>query len=134
MGDGGSMLIGILVLYLLYLGTQSSSSFKPTTALWLCAFPIMDMVSTVIRRVIEKRPVFAASQDHLHHIMIDRGLSTFQVLRIITLTSVFFAMLGIGFELTATNEVFVWVLFVMAFLLYYFILDAIAKQNRKSGP
>lgn len=52
MGDAGSMLIGYSVVWLLVIGTQSTSpSFHSVTALWLIALPLMDMVAIMLRRV-----------------------------------------------------------------------------------
>ena len=51
MGDAGSMFIGLSVIWLLSMGTQGeNASFRPVTALWICAVPLMDMLAIVMRR------------------------------------------------------------------------------------
>lgn len=51
MGDAGSMFVGFAVVWLLVQGTDlERSAFRPVTALWLVAIPLMDMVAIMVRR------------------------------------------------------------------------------------
>ncbi|MBU2223437.1 MAG: UDP-N-acetylglucosamine--undecaprenyl-phosphate N-acetylglucosaminephosphotransferase, partial [Gammaproteobacteria bacterium] len=81
MGDAGSMLIGLSVIWLLIIGSQSSTaSFRPVTALWIIAVPLMDMVAIMIRRVRKGQSPFMADREHLHHIFLRLGLTSRQAL------------------------------------------------------
>ncbi|TKG14650.1 hypothetical protein FCV84_11550 [Vibrio breoganii] len=52
MGDAGSMVIGLTVVWLLVLGSQGENAdFNPVTALWIIAVPLMDMTAIMYRRV-----------------------------------------------------------------------------------
>ncbi len=71
MGDAGSMFIGLSVIWLISMGTQGEeASFRPVTALWICAIPLMDMLAIVIRRYRKGKSPFKPDRDHLHHIFI----------------------------------------------------------------
>ena len=51
MGDAGAMFIGFSVVWLLTYGTQGDApSFRPVTALWVIALPLMDMAAVMVCR------------------------------------------------------------------------------------
>ena len=76
MGDAGSMVIGFSVLWLVLLATQGPQAvMRPVTALWLIAIPLMDMVTVMVRRLLRRQSPFKAGRDHLHHILMRRGLN-----------------------------------------------------------
>ncbi len=89
MGDAGSMFIGLSVIWLLCMGTQGDdTSFRPVTALWVCAIPLMDMLAIVVRRVRNGKSPFKPDRDHLHHILQRVGFNPRQTLIIISTSSV----------------------------------------------
>ena len=78
MGDAGSMFIGFSVVWMLIRGTQEVDiiAFKPVTALWLIAIPLMDMATIMIRRMRKGHSPFKPDREHLHHICERMGLSS----------------------------------------------------------
>lgn len=119
MGDAGSMFIGLSVIWLLTMGTQGdNASFRPVTALWICAVPLMDMLAIVMRRYRKGKSPFKPDRDHLHHILQRAGLSSRQTLVTITIFSVFMSSLGVLGEYFQVPESIELILFVMIFILY----------------
>ena len=119
MGDAGSMFIGLSVIWLLSMGTQGeNASFRPVTALWICAVPLMDMLAIVMRRYRKGKSPFKPDRDHLHHILQRAGLSSRQTLIAITVFSVLMSLLGVLGEYFQVPESIELVLFVLIFILY----------------
>lgn len=119
MGDAGSMFIGLSVIWLLSMGTQGdNASFRPVTALWICAVPLMDMLAIVMRRYRKGKSPFKPDRDHLHHILQRAGLSSRQTLIAITGFSVLMSLLGVLGEYFQVPESIELVLFVVIFILY----------------
>jgi UDP-GlcNAc:undecaprenyl-phosphate GlcNAc-1-phosphate transferase len=119
MGDAGSMFIGLSVIWLLTIGTQGeSASFRPVTALWICAIPLMDMLAIVIRRYRKGKSPFKPDRDHLHHILQRAGLSSRQTLVVISIASALMSILGVLGEYFQVPESIELVLFVLIFILY----------------
>ena len=119
MGDAGSMFIGLSVIWLLSMGTQGeNASFRPVTALWICAVPLMDMLAIVMRRYRKGKSPFKPDRDHLHHILQRAGLSSRQALITITIFSVFMSTLGVLGEYLQVPESIELVVFVVIFILY----------------
>lgn len=126
MGDAGSMLIGLTVVWLLVVGTQSEQqAFKPVTALWLIAIPLMDMVAIMLRRVKKGQSPFKPDRDHLHHIFLRAGFSSKQTLALISCISIALTCFGIVLEYINTPEWFVLSLFILVFIVYIYALNYI---------
>ena len=119
MGDAGSMFIGLSVIWLLTIGTQGeNASFRPVTALWICAIPLMDMLAIVMRRYRKGKSPFKPDRDHLHHILQRAGLSSRQTLIVISITSVVMSLIGVLGEYFKVAESIQLVSFVLIFILY----------------
>jgi UDP-GlcNAc:undecaprenyl-phosphate GlcNAc-1-phosphate transferase len=119
MGDAGSMFIGLSVIWLLTIGTQGeNASFRPVTALWICAIPLMDMLAIVMRRYRKGKSPFKPDRDHLHHILQRAGLSSRQTLVVISIASALMSILGMLGEYFQVPESIELMLFVLIFILY----------------
>ncbi len=119
MGDAGSMFIGLSVIWLLSMGTQGEgASFRPVTALWICAVPLMDMLAIVMRRYRKGKSPFKPDRDHLHHILQRAGLTSKQTLITISIFSVLMSILGLLGEYFQVPESIALILFILVFILY----------------
>jgi UDP-GlcNAc:undecaprenyl-phosphate GlcNAc-1-phosphate transferase len=123
MGDAGSMLIGLTVVWLLVIGTSTeNSAFHPVTALYLIAIPLMDMAAIMYRRVKKGHSPFTADRDHLHHIFERAGYNRKQTLIRISFISFVLALIGISCELFNVPEWIMFVVFVAIFIVYNWAL------------
>lgn len=119
MGDAGSMFIGLSVIWFLMIGTQGTSiSFRPVTALWIIAIPLMDMMAIIIRRVKKGSSPFTADRDHLHHIFMRLGFSARRALRVIVIFSMILSSIGIMGEILQVPEFVMLLLFILLFCIY----------------
>lgn len=73
-GDSASYFLGFLIAVLAIL-----SGAKVGAALLVMAVPIIDGVFTVVRRLVTKRSPFTGDRKHLHHRLLELGLSQSQV-------------------------------------------------------
>ncbi|MBQ8416856.1 MAG: undecaprenyl/decaprenyl-phosphate alpha-N-acetylglucosaminyl 1-phosphate transferase [Clostridia bacterium] len=75
-GDCGSESIGFLLGMLsLPLFSFSQSSFSTLTPLFLFAYPLTEVFTSVLRRILRGRSPFSADRAHLHHRLYAKGLS-----------------------------------------------------------
>ena len=124
MGDAGSMLIGFTIVWLLVVSVDASiSAFRPVTALYLIAIPLMDMVAIMYRRVKKGESPFKPDRDHLHHIFMRAGFSSSQSLIIISACAIFIAGLGILGEFFMLPEVFMFLFFISIFVIYSYVIQ-----------
>ncbi|QDY70484.1 MraY family glycosyltransferase [Qingshengfaniella alkalisoli] len=87
LGDAGSTALGAGLAYLI-LGLASKEN-APTFAalLWLVAVPLIDAVSLIIRRIAARRSPFSPDRWHIHHLLLDLGLSHQKASAAITATA-----------------------------------------------
>ncbi|MCC4309451.1 hypothetical protein LL252_12815 [Alcanivorax marinus] len=138
LGDGGSNLLGFLVLWLVVLGSQRDGSFAPIVAVWLVGVPILDMLAVFMRRTLSGRSPFSADRTHIHHLLLDHGFSARQALLVVV--AMHAAMVGFGVvgtlagwsELTLTVGTFVagGLYFSLSFLLGTGRLTALVAASR----
>lgn len=76
LGDSGSLPVGLIIA-----GIAVRSSIKASAAIAVAvpllalALPILDVGLAVIRRFVRRRPVFQGDHDHIHHRLVDMGLT-----------------------------------------------------------
>jgi UDP-GlcNAc:undecaprenyl-phosphate/decaprenyl-phosphate GlcNAc-1-phosphate transferase len=76
LGDSGSLLIGFLLGCYGIIWTHKSATLLGMTApLMALSLPILDVTLAVTRRFLRRQPIFSADRGHIHHRLLDRGLS-----------------------------------------------------------
>src|SRR6202035_335549 len=96
LGDCGSLFIGFMLSALALLGAQKAATII-AVAIPVVSFglPILETVLSVIRRLISGRPVFTADREHIHHKLLQHGMTHRQVVIILYGVSAIFAMLSL---------------------------------------
>jgi UDP-GlcNAc:undecaprenyl-phosphate/decaprenyl-phosphate GlcNAc-1-phosphate transferase len=96
LGDSGSLFIGFLLSALALSGAQKAPTIV-AVAIPIVSFglPILETVLSVIRRLISGRPVFTADREHIHHKLLQHGLTHRQVVILLYGVSAVFAMLSL---------------------------------------
>lgn len=105
MGDSGSLFIGFLMLTLVFsflhvdIGAlQAYTPNKLIFAFTLFAFPILDTTRVFFLRVIKGQSPFTADKNHLHHKLLELGLSHKKATLLIALLSVFVICFSLLFK------------------------------------
>lgn len=84
MGDGGSNLMGFSLATLAIMGeVKVAATFSILIPIMVLAVPIFDTLFAIFRRLMCGQSPFKADRLHLHHRILDRGLSQYQATFII---------------------------------------------------
>ncbi len=83
MGDTGSMLLGLILSYLAIVFIENDTIDKgayfinsaPIVAISIIFLPLFDTLRVMLIRLFNKRSPFSADRNHLHHRLLDLGLS-----------------------------------------------------------
>jgi UDP-GlcNAc:undecaprenyl-phosphate GlcNAc-1-phosphate transferase len=76
LGDSGSLLIGFILGSFGVVWTQKSATFLGMMApLMALSIPLVDVGLAILRRALKRQPIFAADRGHIHHMLLDRGLT-----------------------------------------------------------
>ena len=75
-GDAGSTTIGFLFVYVLINCTQGSTEvFSPVLTGWIVGLPLIDASAVIVSRTMNRQSPFGADRTHLHHKLMDSGIS-----------------------------------------------------------
>jgi len=96
LGDSGSLFIGFMLSALALEGTQKAPTVI-AVAIPVVSFglPILETSLSVLRRLIGGRPVFTADREHIHHKLLQMGLSHRQVVIVLYAVSALFGLLSL---------------------------------------
>lgn len=76
MGDTGALFLGYSIAILSLLGLYKSVTlFSFLVPIIILGVPIFDTTFAIIRRIVNKKPISAPDKSHLHHRLLDLGLS-----------------------------------------------------------
>ncbi len=75
LGDGGSTLLGAALAGILLTLSSGKGAIAFPILLWIVIVPIIDTLSLIVRRIAARRSPFSADRQHLHHLLLDTGLS-----------------------------------------------------------
>jgi UDP-GlcNAc:undecaprenyl-phosphate GlcNAc-1-phosphate transferase len=76
LGDSGSLFIGFLLGCYGVLSSQKSATILGMTApLIALSIPLLDTTLAIVRRFLRRQPIFTADRGHIHHRLLDRGLT-----------------------------------------------------------
>jgi len=97
LGDCGSLFIGFLLGALALAGAQQKTPTLVAVAIPVICFglPVMETMISIIRRFLSGKPIFTADREHLHHKLMERGLSHRQVVVVLYGVSVSFALVSL---------------------------------------
>ncbi|HVK50446.1 MAG TPA: UDP-N-acetylglucosamine 2-epimerase [Pseudoxanthomonas sp.] len=130
MGDAGSTVIGFLLGWsLIYLSHSRVGRLAPVDVLWCVALPVMDTMAVMYRRIRLGRSPFGADRQHLHHLMVDAGLSPRVTLLLIVSGGALLALLG--YVLRSAPDPLNLAAFLAATVLYVLGLPRLLELRKK---
>ena len=131
MGDSGSLFIGFGIAWLLITSAQGELAFfKPVTALWIYAIPLLDIISVIIIRLKSRKSPFQPDHNHIHNqLMLKLEINSRKALVFILFLSTLFAFTGVIMEISNTPE---WLMFALLMAIFLFYTIFIAFQDNKS--
>lgn len=139
MGDTGSLLVGFLLtmfaikfvqLNIVYRFDPNAIFSAPILAIVVLIVPIFDTVRVFMIRLMEKKSPFVGDRNHLHHILIDSGLTHFQASAILWAFSLISTILFLVISKEVSNMTSLWILFGI-FCLYMWISYLLKQRNQK---
>ena len=136
MGDSGSLFLGFcLAVFPLVGGISKVSAFGtllvPVT---LLTIPILDIGTSVIRRLRNKVSIIHPDKEHIHHKLLDMGLNQRQILWVLYGFSLYLSVVAIT-SVILPREINVYLIFVVwvGSLLGYGLLYYVNTRQRSAS-
>ena len=124
MGDSGSLFLGFSLAMLSMLGFKQVALVSFITPLLIIGVPLSDTLFAIVRRALDKKPIFSPDRGHLHHCLRELGFSHRKTVLLIYGISLFFGMLAV-IQATATmNEATGVTIFVVCTLVFLLQIGA----------
>lgn len=96
MGDSGSLLIGFILSILPLMGISAAASFATVVVpVTLLLVPIMDTLAAIVRRISEGRTILSPDREHIHHKLLNMGLSEKKILALIYCVCFYLSIIAI---------------------------------------
>ncbi len=124
LGDAGSLSLGFALAWLTVAAARLDAPlFAPVTAIWLVAIPISDTIVCMSRRLLKGQNPFRADRTHLHHILIDLGMSVGGAVALIHLIAFVLAAAGVAGWVLQVKEHHMFYSAMAVFALYIFLVQ-----------
>lgn len=132
MGDSGSLFLGFMMGVLSLLGFKQATLASLILPIVILGVPLSDTAFAILRRWVNHRPISSPDKQHLHHCLLNMGLSHRATVLVIYGISAFF-----GASAILLSRATLWVeIIVLAFILLMLTLGAemIGIISQKSKP
>jgi len=96
MGDTGSMFLGFMLSAIsVYSTIKSATALAVAVPILAIGLPIFDTFFAIIRRLINKKPIMKPDKGHIHHRLLDKGLTQRQAVLVMYGISILFGFSAI---------------------------------------
>ena len=133
LGDSGSNILGFAVAFICIEYSQDinhASYINPVTALWLVSVPLLDCIVVLLSRLLKGMMPFRPGRDHLHHKLLDIGISPKKILLIFIFLSISLAFTGYYLENSFPNKEYIsFYSFAILSIFYYSISKVGLEKN-----
>ncbi|MBX3240354.1 MAG: undecaprenyl/decaprenyl-phosphate alpha-N-acetylglucosaminyl 1-phosphate transferase [Chitinophagaceae bacterium] len=128
MGDTGSLLIGlvnaILVVHFINVASNPVSAFPlqstPAIGIAILIIPLFDTLRVFSIRIVNRRSPFSPDRNHIHHILLDRGMSHKMVCFTLIMANIVFVLIAYSLR-SFGNNIVIPVLLATAFGAFAFV-------------
>lgn len=119
MGDAGSMLLGFTVAALMILFAEQVPRWWMASIV-IFGLPILDTATAMVRRLINRRPMFVSDRGHIYDQMMDRGYGLGKTVAICYGLAGMYALIGVAMSQIRTRYAFF--VYIFVFLTSAFII------------
>ncbi len=121
MGDTGSLFLGFALAMLSMLGFKQITVVSFVTPLLLIGVPLSDTFFAIIRRWVQKKPIFEPDKGHLHHCLQQLGFSHRKTVLIIYGIAGFFGACAVVQSVISKSGSGNWITFIVICVLVFLL-------------
>ena len=100
LGDTGALFIGFMISVFSLYGLKNATFISIIIPIFILGVPITDTVYAILRRMLNKKPIFQADKHHLHHRLIQMGLTHRQTVLVIYGIALIFSFISLLFPIS----------------------------------
>ena len=142
-GDAGSLFIGFWIsTYLITYITSAPTSRLvdvysinteniPVIAISMISIPVLDTLRVMLVRILKKKSPFAADRNHLHHILLDSGMTHLRTSLFLTIIN-WFNCIAIFLMEQNFNSKQLTLIYILISVCWYIFFEYINRKNISS--
>lgn len=119
LGDGGSLLLGFIISFILVYSANQKLA-HPILLAWSVVIFVYEFLSVNLVRLKNKINIFKARQDHLHHLILKKYNSIILTNIIIILINILFFIIGY-FTYIYLSPLISLIMFVLCFIVFFIV-------------
>lgn len=100
LGDTGALFIGFMISVFSLYGLKNATFISIIIPICILGVPITDTVYAILRRMLNKKPIFQPDKHHLHHRLIQMGLTHRQTVLVIYGIALIFSFISFLFPIS----------------------------------
>ena len=139
-GDAGSLFIGFwIATFLVTYITSSTYSISvesfainleniPVIAISIISIPVLDTLRVMLVRILNKKSPFSADRNHLHHILLDSGMTHLRTSIFLTVIN-WFNCIAIFLMEQNFNSKELTIIYILISLFWFFFFEYINRKN-----
>jgi UDP-GlcNAc:undecaprenyl-phosphate/decaprenyl-phosphate GlcNAc-1-phosphate transferase len=128
MGDSGSLFIGYVLGVTSLYWPKSYASMIMFVPLLALGVPVLEVITTTIRRIATGKKIYVADRRHLFHYLMELGFSHQGVVWFFYVVSVQFSIMAVGFVLGKAN-----IILVLEGVFIIFIAIILSRKLKSGG-
>ncbi|MDD4767015.1 MAG: MraY family glycosyltransferase [Desulfotomaculaceae bacterium] len=118
LGDSGSMFLGFSMATLSIMGMAKSATFiSVIIPVVILGIPLLDTIFAIVRRCYGRRPIFQPDKEHLHHRLLQMGLSHHQAVLSIYGVNVVLGLSAIVLTLISPKQAVIFLVILSTLIL-----------------
>jgi len=141
MGDSGSLILGLLIGIMVWRFNELASSVNsafvifaaPAVSMGILTLPLFDTLRVFTLRIFRNRSPFDADRTHVHHILLDYGLSHSSVRNILLSFNLLMGSLGFFLQFYIHSILIIILILLSICLLCQFFLSKHRPAKAKKG-
>lgn len=103
MGDTGSLMLGYILAFMAVMFIEVNATYQgvfklrysPVVAIGFLAIPLADMLKVFLIRIFRGQSPFSPDKRHVHHLLVDLGLTHMQATALLSLASILLIWISI---------------------------------------
>ena len=130
-GDSGSMFQGYMIATISLIGFKTITMTSFIIPILLLGIPILDTLFAIIRRIIKRQPIYMPDKSHLHHQLLNLGLSHRDTVLAIYAMNILFAFASIIYAINDKNLGFVIYIIILILIVLIITKTSIIADKKK---
>lgn len=133
LGDAGSLLLGFTVIVIILLLGETGFTHLVFAGLIVFGLPILDTTLAIIRRRLNRMPIWSADDNHLHHMLKRTRLGTVGAVFVLYGVSVLFSAVALLLVLLRARVVYALVVILAGFIVVIGVKAARRRQQASAS-